>query len=133
MLGKLVINVLALFAADFIVPEFHLHYSATILGFITIAMVAILLGLVNTFIKPIVQLVSLPINLLTMGIFGFIMNVLLLVVLTFTVSIIQPNPPPIQLGDWPPTFGINTLIAAVLGSIVISLVSSILAMLIPDR
>ncbi|MCD7779587.1 MAG: phage holin family protein [Candidatus Gastranaerophilales bacterium] len=49
----------------------------TITGFLSALFVVLILGLVNTFIKPLVNLVSLPLNVFTLGIFSLIINALL--------------------------------------------------------
>ena len=69
--------------------------------------VAVVLGIINAFIKPALQLVTLPINVLTLGIFGLILNALLL-----------------MFAGWvSPGFEVDGFLSAFFGSIVISLLS----------
>ena len=71
---------------------------------------ALLLGLVNAFIKPMLMFLTAPINWLTLGLFTFIINgVLLKLVAEFIEGL--------KVKDW---------ISAIIGSILISLVSSIM-------
>ena len=49
----------------------------TITGFKSALIVVVIMALVNAFIKPIVAFISLPLNILTLGIFGIIVNALL--------------------------------------------------------
>lgn len=49
----------------------------TITGFISALIVVVILSIVNVLIRPIVQFVSLPLNVLTLGIFSLIINALL--------------------------------------------------------
>lgn len=49
----------------------------TITGFISALFVVFILSLVNIFIRPLVTLISLPLNVLTLGVFGLIINALL--------------------------------------------------------
>lgn len=49
----------------------------TITGFISALFVVFVLSLVNIFIRPLVTLISLPLNVLTLGVFGLIINALL--------------------------------------------------------
>lgn len=49
----------------------------TISGFTSALIVVLIMGLVNAFIRPIVELISLPLNVLTLGIFSLIINTLL--------------------------------------------------------
>lgn len=49
----------------------------TISNFITALLVALVLGIVNAFIRPILIILTLPINILTLGLFTFVINALL--------------------------------------------------------
>ena len=107
LLGFLLINTLALLITSFIIPGFEVAN-------ITAAVVAaIVIGVINTFIKPLVKLISLPITIMTLGLFSVVINILLLMGAAYVT----------------PGFDINGLIPAIIGSIVLSLVSSFLGML----
>jgi len=69
---RLAINVLALFVVEYLVPGFVLQ------SFWTAVVAAVAIGIVNTFIKPVLQLIALPITIFTLGIGAFLINVLLL-------------------------------------------------------
>ena len=49
----------------------------TVTGFISALIVVIVLSIVNLFIRPLVELISLPFNVITLGIFSLIVNALL--------------------------------------------------------
>jgi len=72
LLLRLAINVLALLVVEYLLPGFHLA------SLWTAVVAAIVIGLVNTFIRPILQLIALPISILTFGITALLINVLLL-------------------------------------------------------
>jgi putative membrane protein len=72
LIVRLATNVFALLVVEYLVPGFIL----TDLWAAVIA--AIVIGIVNTFIKPILQLIALPISVLTFGISAFLINVFLL-------------------------------------------------------
>lgn len=72
LLMRLAINVFALLVVEYVVPGFFLA------SFWTAVVAAVVIGIVNTFIKPILQLIALPISLLTFGLAAFFINVLLL-------------------------------------------------------
>jgi putative membrane protein len=55
------------------VPGFH------VASFTTALVVAIVLGIINAVIKPIITLLTLPINILTLGLFSFVINAALLI------------------------------------------------------
>jgi putative membrane protein len=88
---------------------------------ITLLAVAVIFGLVNAIVRPIVRLISLPLFIITLGLFTFIVNALMLLLtawigdqfdLAFEVS-----------GFWP----------ALLGALIISVVTFILNVLLPDK
>ncbi len=86
LIRKLLLNVAVIFAAAKILPG--LSYSH---DFKVLVLAAVALGLVNLVVRPIVKLVTLPINLLTLGIFSWVINVLMLYLVTrlipgFTIS-----------------------------------------------
>ncbi len=110
LLFRLAINVLALFIVEYLVPGFHLASIWT--GIVA----AIAIGLVNTFIRPILQLIALPISILTFGIAAFLINVLLL----WGTSKLVPG------------FTIDSFTTALLSAIVLSLVSWFLHKLASD-
>lgn len=55
----------------------HLFPSVKVAGFGTALITALILGLVNAVIRPILILITLPINILTLGLFTFVINGLL--------------------------------------------------------
>ena len=77
---KLVLNLLvngfAVFVADYFLPGVKID------SFFTAIVVSIGLGIVNTFIKPIVLLMTLPFNIVTLGLFTFIINGLLVLLVS---------------------------------------------------
>lgn len=65
------INALALLALPYVVP------SVEVQGFGTALVAALVLGLVNTLIRPVLVLLTLPITVVTLGLFVFVINGLL--------------------------------------------------------
>lgn len=67
-----VLNALALLAAAAIIPGFHVDslYAALI--------AALVLGLVNALVRPIILILTLPVTIVTLGLFVFIVNALML-------------------------------------------------------
>lgn len=72
LLMRLAINVFALLIVEYVVPGFRLQ------DFWTAIVAAVAIGVVNTFIKPVLQIVALPISIITLGVGSFLINVLLL-------------------------------------------------------
>jgi putative membrane protein len=65
------LNALALLAVANFVPGIHLD------GFVDALIAALVLGLVNTLVRPLLLLLTLPVTLLTLGLFIFVINGLL--------------------------------------------------------
>lgn len=101
LIVRLAINVFALLVVEYLVPGFKL-------GSLWVAVVAaVVIGIVNTFIKPILQLIALPLSIFTFGIAAFLINVCLLWLTSRFV----------------PGFEIASFTTAIIASIVLSLVS----------
>jgi putative membrane protein len=95
---------LSLLIVDIVVP------GVDIANFPSAIIAAIAIGLVNAFIRPIVQVLSLPINLLTLGLFSFVVNGLLL----WLTSVFVPG------------FTMNGILAFILAPVVLSFSSTFL-------
>ena len=81
-------------------------------------LVAVIFSLVNTFIKPFLKIISLPITAITLGLFLVVINALMLL-LTGWIS------DQLDLG-----FVVNGFVPALLGAIVISIVSWVLSLIV---
>lgn len=107
-------NAAALVVASWIVPGIHLATSDDLVNdILTVLVVALIFGLVNSLVKPILKLLSLPVVILTLGLFLLILNAAMLM-LTSWLS-----------GQFGLGFSVDGLWPAVLGSIVISIVSGL--------
>lgn len=76
-------------------------------------LVTVIIALINIFIRPLIQLVTLPINILTLGIFGLIVNAFLFML----------------AGYLAPGFEVESFLSAFLGSIVLSFLGLIINMI----
>ncbi|HBP01031.1 MAG: hypothetical protein UY41_C0002G0037 [Candidatus Moranbacteria bacterium GW2011_GWE1_49_15] len=63
----------------------YLLPGITVAGFVSALLVALVWGLLNAFIKPILLVLTLPINILTLGLFTFILNALLVMLVAAVV------------------------------------------------
>jgi putative membrane protein len=104
ILINLLINGLAVFVTGRILP------GVAIDDFFTAIVVSIVLGVVNTFIKPILILFTLPINILSLGLFTFVINALVILIVDSLV----------------PGFKVNGFWAALFFSLVLSFVSGVI-------
>jgi putative membrane protein len=89
-------------------------------GVVTVLVAAAFLGLLNTFVKPILKLLSCPLILLTLGLFLFVINAALLKLVGVLSSAVGY---PLQIDGWG---------SALLGSILISIVTWLLSLFVPD-
>ena len=114
---SLLVNAAALYVATIIVP--NLDYDFGIEGAIwKFLLIALIFGLVNTFVKPILRILTFPITMVTLGLFLLVINALMLLLTDFISDQLGLG---LVVGDfW----------AAILGSIVISIVSFALSMLL---
>ncbi len=79
LLIYLLINGLAVFITGYILPGVRVG------NFLTAMIVAALLGIVNTILKPILIILTLPITLLTLGLFTFVINAFLVLLVSALV------------------------------------------------
>jgi len=128
---RIAINAVALLLAGLLVPDIEIAWSEEAAGIIiTLVALAIVLGAVDSSIGPIARLVSLPLNVATLGLFSVVLNALLLLTVAFVVDLVAE--PLIVIGGFPPELGMPALIAAVTGAFIISAVSTALRLLIPQ-
>lgn len=101
---RLIINALSIFFAAQILP------GITVEGLYASLIVAIVLSIVNAFIKPLILLFTLPLTILTLGLFTFVVNALMIMIVDYFV----------------PGFAVDGFISALLFSLVLSIINSIL-------
>ncbi len=130
-LSRIVIDGVALIAAALIVPGVKLAWKTDpTQTLITVLVLAFVFGIINAYIRPVLRAVSLPVNLLSMGLFSFFLNAGLLLLLALVVDQIWSQV--LTIGGFPPHFTVETVTAAFLGSLVITVVSTLMSVLLPD-
>jgi putative membrane protein len=109
-LVRVLLNAVALLVAAWLVPGIQISGpAATILA-------GLLLGVVNALVRPVLLLLTLPLTLLTLGLFIFVVNAMCF---ALTAALV-------------PGFRVSGFMAALLGSIVVSIVSWVLNALVAD-
>jgi len=98
---RLLITAFGLWAAATIVP------GVTIIGWQALLVSALLLGIVNAVIRPIILILTLPLTVLTLGLFIFVVNGISLAIVAWVV----------------PGFELAGLLSATLGAVVVGLTS----------
>ena len=123
-LVRIVVNALALAAAAWLIDGITVGGTKTVDQIVTLLVVALIFGLVNAIVAPVVKLLSLPFIVLTLGLLLVVINALMLMLTGWITRMLQP-------------FGAEYLVegfwAAFLGAIVIGLVNWVLGMLLPTR
>ncbi|MFC5998740.1 phage holin family protein [Quadrisphaera sp. GCM10027208] len=121
---KVVVNALAIWVATLVVPGITATGPGTDLAnqVLTFLVIGLIFGLVNAVVKPVVALLALPLYILTLGLFSFIVNALML---ELTSWISQATPLTFTVDDF--------FWSAVLGAVVVTFVSMVLNLVLPDR
>jgi putative membrane protein len=87
---------------------------------VTLLVVAVVFGVVNAFVRPVVALLSLPLYVLTLGLFFLVVNALMLLLTSWIAD---------QIGV---AFTVDGFWTALLGAIVISLASALIGAVLPE-
>jgi putative membrane protein len=116
-IAQLLINAAALYVAVLLIDGLDFDFTPAGAWW-KFLLVAFIFGLVNTFLKPILRILTLPITFMTLGLFLLVLNALLLM-LVGAIS-----------GDLSLGLTVSDFIAALLGSIVISVVGFALSMVV---
>ncbi len=106
-LTKLILSCLAIALSAWISPGVSLPPLASSGGLITLVIVAIVLALLNTFIKPIFKLLAFPVTILTLGLFLFVINASIILLCAWLVD----------------GFAVNGFLYALLFSFILSIIT----------
>jgi len=111
LIARWIVNAAALLLVAYLYP------GVTVASFFAAAMAALVLGLVNAVIRPILVLLTLPVTILTLGLFLFVLNALLFWLVAETVEGFKVT------GFW----------AALIGSVMYSLITLVTSWLLFPR
>lgn len=117
---KTIANAGALAVAVWLLDKITLTGDSTGKKVGTLILVALIFGLVNFLVKPIVKLLSLPLLILTLGLFTLVVNALMLLLTSWLADTVDLS------------FHVDGFWTAVLGGLIISIVSWALNMILPD-
>lgn len=89
-LGHIIVTGLALWVTALLLPGMHLgDDSATVLTqVLTIGAIALILALINTIIKPILEFLTFPITCVTLGLFQLVINTLMLLLASWVSGLV---------------------------------------------
>ncbi|MDX3852972.1 phage holin family protein [Streptomyces sp. AK02-01A] len=117
---KTIANAAALAVAIWLIQDIDLAGDSTGKKALTLVLVALLFGLVNFLVKPVVRLLTLPLFILTLGLITLVINALMLLLTSWLA------------GKLDLSFHVEGFWTAVLGALIISIVSWALHVVLPD-
>jgi putative membrane protein len=116
ILLRILINAAALWLAAVVVPGIHAGGLGAILA------IALVFGVVNVLIRPVMKLLTCPIILLTLGLFTLVINALMLMLAAWVGGLLGVD------------FRVAGFVPAFLGALLVSVVSTVLSwLLVRDR
>ncbi len=101
MILRWILFTLAVMLVAYIIP------GITVEGFMAAFILSVVIGLINVFLRPLLTFITLPINFLTLGLFGLILNALLLMLAGYIAPGVTIE------GFWPALWG--SLLLGILG------------------
>lgn len=112
----ILVTACALWVATAVVPGIQIESSL-----VSFLIVAAVFGLVNVFVRPVIGLLSLPVTIITLGLFIFVINALMLMLTAALAGNVMSI-----AGS-----GMSQFITALIGSIVISVASTVIGWIMP--
>jgi putative membrane protein len=127
-----IVTAIAFFVLAQLIPQYtkldFVTYNGDVIGILVISVV---FGLINGLVGTIIRILALPIRMMTLGLIGFVINAAMLLL---TAVILSGTPAyDFTVGDYPPDlFTANTIVSAIIGAIILSVVSSAVRLVIKD-
>lgn len=127
---KILVNAAALWVAVQVLPPNLLSFDYGNDWWKLLA-VALIFALVNSYIRPLVKALAFPITILTLGLISFVINAALLLLVAGLSGQFELG---FTVGDFPPNLvSADTIIGAIAGAVVISIVSTIVNIALAPR
>jgi len=108
---NLLLSTLAVLICAYIIQGVHVD------GFFIALVVAVVLGIINAILKPVIKILTFPITILTLGLFSLVINALLILLTSAIV----------------PGFKVDGFVPALLFSILLSIVNWAFFAIFPDK
>ena len=124
---RVLINAIGVYVATLVIPQIDFAFGE---DWWKLLAVALILALVNSYIRPIVKLLSIPISFLTLGLVAFVINGAMLLLVALVSDQLDLG---FKIGTFPPNLNADAIVGAILGSVVISIVSTALGLLNTGR
>ena len=114
----------AIVVAMRLLPDIGFHGSAA-----DLVVVAVIIAAVNALVRPVVQLLALPIRLLTLGLATFVVNAGMLLLAAWVAGRIGIA---FSVGGFPPDLSLRAIGVALVGALILSVISTAASYLVPD-
>ena len=124
---RILINAVGVYVATLVIPQIDFTVGN---DWWKLLAVALNLARVNSYITPIVKLLSFPISFVTLGLIAFVINGAMLLLVALASNQLALG---FKIGGFPPNLDADAIVGAILGSIVISIVSTALGLLNTGR
>ena len=124
-----IVNTVVTAVAFYVLTRFlsqFVSYDGELTGLLALA---VIFGVVNGLIGPVVRILAFPLNLMTMGLIGFAINAGLLLATAYVANSTGFD---LTVGDFPPDITADTIVAAVVGSVALSVVGTAVRLVVPD-
>ena len=126
---RILVNALALWVAVQVLPDTLLSFDFGNDWWKLLA-VALVFALVNSYIKPIVKALSFPISVMTLGLVAFVINAVMLLLVALVSDQLKLG---FKVGDFPPDITADTIVGALAGAVIISIVSTVASLALTPR
>jgi putative membrane protein len=126
---RILVNAAAVWVAVQILPDNLLSFNFGNDWWKLLA-VALVFALVNSYLKPIVKALSFPISVMTLGLVAFVINAAMLLIVAFAAGQLKI---PFKVGDFPPNITSDTIVGALAGAVIISIVSTVASIALTPR
>ena len=125
----LVVTSIAIVIVSYILPEFRFKNAADHVPQVII--LALIIGVVNSLIKPVVGLLSFPVNAMTLGLFGVVVNGLLLLLVAFVANTWFNVP--FTIAGFPDSgLSVNAFVWAIIASIAMGIITAVIGLVVHD-
>ncbi len=125
---NVIVTAIALAILVYVLPQVSIQGDSRVIGLLVVAVV---IGVVNGFIKPAVKILSFPLTVMSLGLFSLVINGLMLLLVAWIVTDLKIGVT-MKIDTFPPDLSIGAVGIAILAAIVLSIVRGIVDALTPD-
>ena len=110
-----------------VLPDTWIEYTGEPLQ---LALLSIGVGVVNAVIKPVIKLLSFPINMMTLGLFSLVINAALVLLVAWAADLLFDAG--LVIGGFPPDLSLDAIVAAFIVGIVLTVVQTVAGLVARD-